>query len=123
MTTPDPDLAAHLSPCPFCGGEAEIWRAHMERTAWIGCMGKCSVLVSREYKTDADAIAAWNTRVPADHTAAVQAAVAKAVEAEREACAKIGDGIAGNTADFIRDYRRAAGHVAAAIRARKGDAL
>jgi len=83
--TPDQDLSARLLPCPFCGGEAEIWRAHMERTAWIGCMGKCSVLVSREYKTDAEAIAAWNTRVPTDHERAVQAAVAKAVEAADKA--------------------------------------
>jgi len=136
MTTPDPDLAAHLSPCPLCGGEAEIWRAHMERTAWIGCMGKCSVLVSREYKTDADAIAAWNTRVPADHTAAVQAAVANAVEAERvradsmarsareterEACAVIASKGSYSSAD---PYSIGCGQrIAAAIRARKGDAL
>ncbi len=87
--TPDQDLSARLLPCPFCGGEAEIWRAHMERTAWIGCMGKCSVLVSREYKTDAEAIAAWNTRAPTDHERTVQAAVAKAVEAEREAAKQL----------------------------------
>jgi hypothetical protein len=27
-------------------------------------MGRCSVLVSKEYTTDAEAIAAWNTRAP-----------------------------------------------------------
>ena len=52
------------------------------------------------------------------HDRAVQAAVANAVDAERESCAKIGDGIAGNTADFGRDHRRAAGQVASAIRSR-----
>ena len=51
-----------LKPCPFCGGAAEIWRANGERTAWIACMGRCSVLVSKEYETDAQAISAWNTR-------------------------------------------------------------
>ena len=54
-----------LKPCPFCGGKAEIWNARGERTAWIGCMARCSVLVSKEHKTDADAVAAWNTRADA----------------------------------------------------------
>ena len=58
MTTPE------LLPCPFCGGDADIWRASGERTAWVACMGRCSVLVSKEYTTDAEAIAAWNTRAP-----------------------------------------------------------
>ena len=53
-----------LKPCPFCGGDAEIWRARGERTVWVGCMGWCSVLVSEEYKTDAEAVAAWNRRTP-----------------------------------------------------------
>lgn len=51
-----------VKPCPFCGGEAELWRASGERTAWIACVGRCSVLVSKEHKTDAEAIAAWNRR-------------------------------------------------------------
>lgn len=59
MTAPD------LLPCPFCGGDAEIWRAHEGRTAWVACMGRCAVLVSKEYTTDADAIAAWNRRAAA----------------------------------------------------------
>ena len=58
MTAPD------LKPCPFCGGEAEIWRAHRGLTAWIACMGRCAVLVSKEYTADEEAIAAWNTRAP-----------------------------------------------------------
>lgn len=59
-------MSDQLKPCPFCGGKAELWRAHAERTAWIACMSKCSVLVSKEYKTDAEAIAAWNRRaIPA----------------------------------------------------------
>lgn len=58
-------MTAQLKPCPFCGGKAELWMAHGDRTAWIACMSKCSVLVSKEYKTDAEAIAAWNTRADA----------------------------------------------------------
>lgn len=59
-------MSDQLKPCPFCGGKAELWMAHEGRTAWIACMSKCSVLVSKEYKTDAEAIAAWNRRaIPA----------------------------------------------------------
>ena len=54
--------APELKPCPFCGGEADIWRAHEGRTAWIACMGKCVVLISKEYLSDDEAIAAWNRR-------------------------------------------------------------
>jgi len=54
--------APELKPCPFCGGEAEIWRAHECRTAWIACMGKCVVLISKEYLSDDEAITAWNRR-------------------------------------------------------------
>lgn len=53
-----------LLPCPFCGGPAEIWNAHQnpKRTAWIACMGRCCVLVSKEHETTEEAIQAWNTR-------------------------------------------------------------
>lgn len=53
---------SELLPCPFCGGPAELWRAHNQRPAWVGCMGRCAVLVTREHKTDAEAIATWNRR-------------------------------------------------------------
>ncbi len=51
-----------LKPCPFCGGPAGLWRAHADRPAWIACDGACVVLVTRECKTDDEAIAAWNRR-------------------------------------------------------------
>jgi Lar family restriction alleviation protein len=72
-----------LKPCPFCGGPAELWRAgtHPDRAAWIACMGKCSVLISKEHKTDEEAIAAWNTRAD---DAALSEAIARAERAEAE---------------------------------------
>ena len=74
--------APELLPCPFCGERAEIWRAHEGRTAWIACMGKCSVLVSKEYKTDAEAIAAWNRRATPSVLAADPAVKALIADAE-----------------------------------------
>lgn len=50
------------APCPFCGGPAELWRAQENRPAWIACMGRCAVLVTRECSTDEEAIAVWNNR-------------------------------------------------------------
>lgn len=61
-------MTSDLLPCPFCGGRAEIWRAHPEnppRKAWIACMGRCAVL-TKEHTSDAEAITAWNTRAKAD---------------------------------------------------------
>ena len=54
--------AVELKPCPFCGGKAELWRAHADRPAWIACGGECVVLVTRECKTDDEAAAIWNRR-------------------------------------------------------------
>lgn len=53
-----------LLPCPFCGGKAEIWRAHPEnpkRNAWIACIGRCAVL-TKEFGSTDEAIKTWNTR-------------------------------------------------------------
>ena len=51
-----------LKPCPFCGGEASTYS--ME-TWWVShacdCLGK--YVGTKEYATEAEAIAAWNTRV------------------------------------------------------------
>ncbi len=59
-------MSEELKPCPLCGGRAEIWRAHPEgpkRKAWIACVDRCLVL-TREYDTTEEAIAAWNRRAP-----------------------------------------------------------
>src|SRR5690606_786720 len=69
-------VSADLKPCPFCGGPAEVWRRSHDlprRRAWVGCMGRCTVLVSREHETDAEAIAAWNTRAPDAEAATLRA--------------------------------------------------
>ena len=60
---------AQLKACPFCGGEATIWKAfpqanypwatgveHTDSCPDAGWEGLC-------HKTEAEAIAAWNTRI------------------------------------------------------------
>ena len=52
-----------LLPCPFCGGEAEILTAESMNSGYLfGIM--CNDCRSRGdvYDTEAEAIAAWNTR-------------------------------------------------------------
>jgi hypothetical protein len=81
-----------LLPCPFCGGEANLHRAHQNNMLALGematddhylftlshhdCAGGFSIVW--HYKPKAALIAAWNTR----HTAT---ATAEALEAMREA--------------------------------------
>lgn len=68
-----------LLPCPFCGGEAELYSYEAERVIYdsdtlgyvdteyftkygVSCTG-CNCLMA-EYKSEEQAIAAWNTRKP-----------------------------------------------------------
>ncbi|PJN96465.1 hypothetical protein CNY89_02380 [Amaricoccus sp. HAR-UPW-R2A-40] len=54
--------APKLLPCPLCGGPSEVWQAHDKRPAWIACMDRCCVLVTKEHTTTEGAISAWNIR-------------------------------------------------------------
>ena len=67
----------------------------------------------------------WHQQMPnlvsgdeADDRKIALAAWNAASRIEREACAKVCDTQAGNTKDFRQEFRRGAGHCAAAIRAR-----
>lgn len=76
-----------LKPCPFCGGEAHLFEDNSHSTAFdVGCWHQdCPVNPQAWGKTREKAIAAWNTRAALPE---VQAIVAEAVAAEREACAR-----------------------------------
>lgn len=76
MTAPD------LLPCPFCGGEARKWQDPSHSAAWfIGCDdGDRDCFGSINWaETEAEAIAAWNTRAtPAAMTPEVRAVIVAA---------------------------------------------
>ena len=55
-----------LKSCPFCGGPAELWKAQGNRAAWVACMGQCVVLVTRECKSNDEAVALWNGRAQSE---------------------------------------------------------
>ena len=69
---------AELKPCPFCGEGAEVYCAHKSKLgeAWgivhSGNWG-CPVRFERSFDTEAEAIAAWNTRAQSDAAALVEA--------------------------------------------------
>ena len=89
--------------CPFCGGEAELWRSNEthKRKAWIACMGRCAVLITSEHKTDEEARDAWNTRATSEADAL--RAAAKAVIDRWDST----DWKAAPTADVMNELRTA----------------
>ncbi len=50
-----------LKPCPFCGGEAEIWVSDVSDRAVIYCRG-CDAQIQIK-PNEEEAIEAWNKRV------------------------------------------------------------
>lgn len=95
MTDSTTAAMPRLLPCPFCGGPANIWRAHtypFPRKAWIACMGDCGgktrgTVLTTEYDTDAEATNAWNRRAlfavpPATWLEAMAQAITETLEAD-----------------------------------------
>ena len=54
-----------LLPCPFCGGEAQVRGSFMDGFR-VECCGLCFASTQR-YRTEAEAIEAWNTRTPIEY--------------------------------------------------------
>lgn len=55
---------SELLPCPFCGGEAEM-HYDANGSKWVACENReCAIqpYLYRTKRTEAEAIAAWNTR-------------------------------------------------------------
>ena len=54
-----------LKPCPFCGGEAKVYRRIFDWETWdykVEC-SKCHCAATENYDTKQEAIEEWNTRV------------------------------------------------------------
>ena len=125
--TPDTALAARLLPCPFCGEGWPLLVSSLNGKHVIckSCGACAGVVFKVTADQDAKAIAAWNTRDTADHTAAVQAAYAQGVAHARETVAGHMDWNPSTVrGDLLLNIDHSCtGYVPAAIRARKGDAL
>lgn len=50
-------MSEEIKPCPFCGGEAELYRGGIKYVLCKECLA-----TSCDFKTEAEAIEAWNAR-------------------------------------------------------------
>lgn len=58
----DPQILVRVSPCPFCGGDAEMVES-VDEAAWYTVCLQCSCQIG-PYSSRLDMIPAWNRRVP-----------------------------------------------------------
>ena len=57
----DPGAWEQLRPCPFCGGEANIYQMHFWGTTYTCECSNCGI-ETKPMDTEAEAIEAWNRR-------------------------------------------------------------
>ena len=57
----DERIKEELKPCPFCGGEGEIYQGRYLHENWARCK-KCETLIGGTFTSPLNAIKAWNTR-------------------------------------------------------------
>jgi len=57
---------ADLKSCPFCNSKAKIDKPSRSAPGWQVFCPKCETVATPVFATEAEAIAAWNTRAPAE---------------------------------------------------------
>lgn len=55
-----------VAPCPFCGSDVEADRDDMTGLVTVGCDRPGCCILDTSYGNEAEAIAAWNRRVPTE---------------------------------------------------------
>lgn len=74
----DSGAREQLRPCPFCGGEANIYQMHFWGTTYTCECSDCGI-ETKPMDTEAEAIEAWNRRVATDKNVGDKERMAKVV--------------------------------------------
>ena len=53
-------MTNELKPCPFCGGDADLWHNEYTNACYIAGCSYCRMFAMSDYEDEA--IAAWNRR-------------------------------------------------------------